>query len=136
EVEFWRKLDEEGMSRSAMLRRSAAAAFGLTLLAGPAAALAAGTRLGATPPLKGKGFSMAELVKQAKKEGHLNTIALPPDWANYGEILSTFQKKYGIGITNDNPDGSSAQENQAIRSLKGDSRAPDVVDVSPGFAVS
>ncbi|HEY5101004.1 MAG TPA: ABC transporter substrate-binding protein, partial [Gaiellaceae bacterium] len=36
----------------------------------------------------------------------------------------------------DNPDGSSAQENQAIVSLKGDSRAPDVVDVGPAFAVS
>jgi putative spermidine/putrescine transport system substrate-binding protein len=79
---------------------------------------------------------MKELVALAKKEGHLNTIALPPDWANYGEILAAFQKKYGIGITNDNPDGSSAQENQAVRSLKGDSRAPDVVDVSPGFAIS
>jgi putative spermidine/putrescine transport system substrate-binding protein len=135
EVEFWRKLDEEGMSRSAMLRRSAAAAFGLTLLAGPASALAGGTRLGASPPLKGKGFSMAELVKQAKKEGRLNTIALPPDWANYGEMLSTFQKKYGIKITNDNPNGSSSEENQAIVSLKGQGRAPDVVDVGPSFAV-
>jgi putative spermidine/putrescine transport system substrate-binding protein len=76
------------------------------------------------------------LVKNAKKEGHLNTIALPPDWANYKEMISTFQKKYGISITNDNPDGSSAQENEAIRSLKGDSRAPDVVDVSVSFAVA
>ena len=62
DVEFWRKLDEEGISRSAMLRRSAAAAFGLTLLASPAAALASRGRLGASPPLKGKGFNMAELV--------------------------------------------------------------------------
>ena len=44
-------------------------------------------------------------------------------------MMSTFPKKYGITITNDNPDGSSAEENQAIVSLKGDSRAPDVVDV-------
>ena len=133
EQEFWRKLDEAEMSRSQMLRRGAAAAAGLTILSTPSLAWAARR---ANPPLKGKGFSMKELVAQAKKEGHLNTIALPPDWANYGEILSTFQKKYGIGITNDNPDGSSAQENQAIRSLKGDSRAPDVVDVSPAFAIS
>jgi putative spermidine/putrescine transport system substrate-binding protein len=133
EQEFWRRLDEAEMSRSQMLRRSAAAAVGLTILSTPSLAWAARR---ANPPLKGKGFSTKELVAQAKKEGHLNTIALPPDWANYGEILSTFQKKYGIGITNDNPDGSSAQENQAVRSLKGDSRAPDVVDVSPGFAIS
>ena len=39
---------------------------------------------------------MSELVSEAKKEGHLNTIALPPDWANYGEIMSTFKKKYGL----------------------------------------
>ena len=52
----------------------------------------------------------------------LNAIALPPDWANYGEIISTFSKKYGIPITSDNPDGTSAQENQAIVSLKGDPR--------------
>src|SRR5581483_10589541 len=76
-----------------------------------------------------------QLVADAKKEGHLNTIALPPDWANYGEALHVFPRKYGIGITNDNPDGSSAQENQAIVSLKGDKRAPDAVDVGPSFAV-
>jgi putative spermidine/putrescine transport system substrate-binding protein len=79
---------------------------------------------------------MKEMIAEAKKEGHLNTIALPPDWANYGEMLSTFQKKYGIPITNDNPNGSSAQENEAIRSLKGDKRAPDAVDVGISFAVS
>jgi len=90
----------------------------------------------ASPPAKGSKEGMAALIKAAKKEGHLNTIALPPDWANYGEIMSTFQKKYGLGITNDNPDGSSAQENQAVRSLKGDSRAPDVVDDGPAFAIS
>jgi len=50
--------------------------------------------------------------------------------------MSTFSKKYGIQITNANPQGSSSQENEAVRSLKGDSRAPDVVDVNPTFAVS
>jgi putative spermidine/putrescine transport system substrate-binding protein len=81
-------------------------------------------------------MSLKELVAEAKKEKRLNTIALPPDWANYGEIMSTFSKKYGIPITNDNPDASSAQENQAVRSLKGDSRAPDVLDVGPAFAIA
>jgi putative spermidine/putrescine transport system substrate-binding protein len=50
-------------------------------------------------------------------------------------MISTFTKKYGIPITSDNPNGSSSQENQAIVSLKGDPRAPDVVDVGPSFAV-
>ncbi len=135
ELEFWRKLGEESISRSQMLRRSVAAAAGLTVLASPTAAFAGRFRAGANPPLRGKDMSLKDLVAAAKKEGHLNTIALPPDWANYGEIMSTFQKKYGIKITNDNPDGSSAQENQAVRSLKGDSRAPDVLDVGPSFAI-
>jgi putative spermidine/putrescine transport system substrate-binding protein len=136
EVEFWAKLEEEGMSRSSMLRRSAAAAFGLTIMGSASTALgASGARL-AAPPTKETKAGLALLVKNAKKEGHLNTIALPPDWANYGEMISTFSKKYGIPITNDNPDGSSAQENEAIRSLKGDSRAPDVVDVSLSFAIA
>src|SRR5207245_1230246 len=121
--------------RSSMLRRSAAAAFGLTIMGRASTALGATRARLAAPPVKETAAGMALLIKNAKKEGHLNTIALPPDWANYGEMISTFQKKYGIGITNDNPDGSSAQENEAIRSLKGDSRAPDVVDVGPSFAV-
>jgi putative spermidine/putrescine transport system substrate-binding protein len=136
EQEFWRKLEEEEMSRSAMLKRSIAAAAGLTILAAPGVALGARRIGAATPPLKGKSVTIKELLAEAKKEGKLNTIALPPDWANYGEIMSTFSKKYGIPITNDNPNGSSAQENEAVRSLKGDSRAPDVVDVGPAFAVS
>ncbi len=137
EQEFWARLEESEFSRSSMLRRSAAAALGLTILGGAPSLAAAARRAGAAaPPLKGSAANMAALVAAAKKEGHLNVIALPPDWANYGAIISTFSKKYGIGITSDNPDGSSAQENQAIVSLKGDSRAPDVVDVGPSFAVS
>ena len=136
EIEFWAKLEEEGMSRSSMLRRSAAAAFGLTILGNASTALGASRAAAAAPPLRMTKAGLPDLVKKAKKEGKLNTIALPPDWANYGEALSTFQKKYGIKITNDNPDGSSAQENEAIRSLKGDSRAPDVVDVGVSFAIA
>jgi putative spermidine/putrescine transport system substrate-binding protein len=136
EIEFWAKLEEEGMSRSSMLRRSAAAAFGLTIMGSASTALGATRAALASPPMKMTKDGLADLVKAAKKEGKLNTIALPPDWANYGEALSTFQKKYGIKITNDNPDGSSAQENEAIRSLKGDSRAPDVVDVGVSFAIA
>jgi putative spermidine/putrescine transport system substrate-binding protein len=136
EIEFWAKLEEEGMSRSSMLRRSAAAAFGLTILGNASTALGATRAHLAGPPSVGTAAGMADLIKKAKKEGHLNTIALPPNWANYGEMMSTFQKKYGIKITNDNPDGSSAEENQAVRSLKGNSRAPDAVDDGPAFAIS
>ena len=135
EIEFWAKLEEEGMSRSSMLRRSAAAAFGLTIVGSASTAFAANKAAAAAPTHMTK-EGLKALVAAAKKEGHLNTIALPPDWANYKEALHNFPRKYGIGITNDNPDGSSAQENEAIRSLKGDKRAPDAVDVGISFAIS
>ncbi len=136
EHEFLRKLAETDMSRSQMLKRSVAAAAGLTVLSSPGIALA-GRRLGEkAPPLKGSSVSMKELVAEAKKEGKLNVIALPHDWANYGAIISSFKKKYGLSMDEQNPDGSSSQENEAVRSLKGDSRAPDVVDDGPAFAIS
>jgi putative spermidine/putrescine transport system substrate-binding protein len=79
---------------------------------------------------------MDALIAAAKKEGKLNTIALPPTWANYGELISTFQSKYGIKITNSNPDGSSGDEINAIKTLKNQDRAPDVVDVGQSYALS
>jgi putative spermidine/putrescine transport system substrate-binding protein len=45
---------------------------------------------------------MDALVAAAKKEGRLNTIASASDWANFGTIMTTFQDKYGIKITNAN----------------------------------
>ena len=82
------------------------------------------------------GGGMKALIKAAKKEGTLNVIALPTNWANYGAQLNTFHRLYGIKIHSDNPSGSSAQEIQAIKSLKGRSSAPDVVDVGLAFAAA
>jgi putative spermidine/putrescine transport system substrate-binding protein len=79
---------------------------------------------------------MDALVTAAKAEGKLNVITLPRDWANYGELMDKFQAKYGITITDDNPDGSSADEITAIKTLKSQDRAPDVVDVGQAFALS
>ena len=79
---------------------------------------------------------MDALVAAAKKEGKLNVITLPGNWANYGELMDTFHRKYGITITDANPDGSSADEITAIKTLKSQDRAPDVVDVGQAFALS
>jgi putative spermidine/putrescine transport system substrate-binding protein len=78
---------------------------------------------------------MSALVAAAKKEGHLNVITLPDNWANYGTIMKDFTAKYGIQINDENPDGSSQDELNAIAQTKGQSRAPDVVDVGTAFAV-
>ena len=78
------------------------------------------------------------LVAAAKTEGTLNVITLPPDWANYGEIMKAFTAKHGIKINSANPDGSSADEitdpamltmqtgrKPTIRPLSGEQRLTD-----------
>ncbi|WP_218021558.1 ABC transporter substrate-binding protein [Nocardia acidivorans] len=79
---------------------------------------------------------MDALIAAAKKEGTLNLMALPRDWAGYGELMDNFAAKYGIKVNDDNPGASSADEINAIKSLKGQDRAPDAVDVGTSFAIS
>ncbi|HKD88741.1 MAG TPA: ABC transporter substrate-binding protein [Streptosporangiaceae bacterium] len=79
--------------------------------------------------------SMSALVQAAESEGQLNVITLPSNWANYGTIMKDFTAKYHIHITDAIPEGSSGQELQAVEREKGQSRAPDVVDVGTPFAV-
>jgi putative spermidine/putrescine transport system substrate-binding protein len=78
---------------------------------------------------------MANLVKAAKAEGALTVTTLPADWANYGQIMTSFEKKYGIKIDDVNPEGSSAYEVDSLETLKGSSRSPDVLDMGIPFAV-
>jgi ABC-type Fe3+ transport system substrate-binding protein len=77
---------------------------------------------------------MDALVEAAQEEGTLNVIALPPDWANYGEMIDTFSEKYGIEVNSITPDASSQDELNAVESQKGQDRAPDVLDVGTSFA--
>jgi ABC-type Fe3+ transport system substrate-binding protein len=77
---------------------------------------------------------MDALVEAAQAEGTLNVIALPPDWANYGEMLETFSEKYDIEINSATPDGSSQDELNAVESQRGQDRAPDVLDLGTNFA--
>jgi putative spermidine/putrescine transport system substrate-binding protein len=79
------------------------------------------------------GGGMAALVSAAKAEGKLNVITLPSNWANYGTIMKQFTAKYGIKITDAIPDGSSAQEIEAVEHDKGRSDAPDVLDIGQSF---
>ncbi|HVM27288.1 MAG TPA: extracellular solute-binding protein [Mycobacteriales bacterium] len=77
---------------------------------------------------------MEGLVEAAQAEGQLNVIALPPDWTNYGEMIETFQEKYGITVNSAQPDASSQDEINAANQLRGTDRAPDVFDLGPTVA--
>jgi len=122
-----------------MARRTVVAALAAVTLIGAAAcsppaktsqnAGAGGVKASSAKSAQDLG-GMAGLVDAAKKEGTLNVIALPPDWANYGAVITGFQAKYGLKVISAQPDASSADEITAAKNLSGQSKAPDVFDLS------
>lgn len=113
--------------------------FGLLAIALALVASTAPATSAKVAPAKAKSAveagGLKELIKLAKKEGQVNTIALPDYWANYGEVKKAFEAKYGIKVNSFDPEASSAEELVAVRTLKGQDRMPDVVDVGLQFAV-
>ena len=104
--------------------------------AGPSAGSSAGSSAAASPAGSAAAGSLDELIKAAKAEGTLSTIALPHDWCNYGEIIEGFKAKYGIAVNELNPDAGSGDEIEAIKANKDNPgpQAPDVIDVGISFA--
>ena len=97
----------------------------------------AGGAVSATQATSAEDFGgMEELVAAAEAEGKLNIIALPPDWANYGEIIDAFQATYDIVIDSAQPDASSQEEINAADQLAGTDRAPDVFDLGQSVALA
>jgi putative spermidine/putrescine transport system substrate-binding protein len=127
------------MSRTITGRIAAA-----TAVAAVAALALAGCASASTPSAGGEGSavdastatsladfgSLEDLEAAAKEEGQLNVIALPRDWANYGEILDLFAERYPeITINEQSPDVSSAEEIQAAETNERLDTAPDVFDL-------
>ena len=79
--------------------------------------------------------AMADLIAAAQAEGGLTTIALPHDWCNYGEAISSFTEKYGIPINELDPNAGSGDEIEAVKANMNNPgpQAPDVIDVGFGF---
>lgn len=97
---------------------------------------ASGATAWATAQSVAEGGGMGALRTACKKEGQLNIIATPVDWANYGAIIDGFKAKYGVVVDSNNPEGSSQDEINAAKALKGTSRSPDVFDVGSSVAVA
>jgi putative spermidine/putrescine transport system substrate-binding protein len=124
--------------RNSTRMAAVAAALGTVILAAGCGGSSSGSSSSGTDFSKvssaAKGGGMAALIKAAKAEGTLNVIALPSNWANYGNIMKQFTAKYGIKIVDANPEGSSQDEINAVQQEKGQSRAPDVLDMGTSFA--
>ena len=125
-------------SRPAMItRREFLKLAGLT---GSAAFLAScapkATEVAAVMPdlTTGETIPLEDLIKAAQSEGNLTTIALPHDWANYGEIIETYKSKFSMQVNELNPDAGSSDELEAIRANKESKgpQAPDVIDIGVG----
>jgi putative spermidine/putrescine transport system substrate-binding protein len=113
---------------------SSAAAPAASDTSGGAASTAAAAPAGATTPDGGAcGSTVDQIASAAKSEGQVNLIALPDTWANYKGILDSFKSTYGLKAPVANPDGSSADELTAIKTLRGQPDMPEVVDVGPSF---
>jgi putative spermidine/putrescine transport system substrate-binding protein len=104
-------------------------------LAGCSASEAPASDVDAATATSAEDFGGLEgLIEAAQAEGELNVIALPDNWANYGEIKALFEDTYGITVNSADPDISSAEEIQAADNLRGQDTAPDVFDL--GTAVT
>jgi putative spermidine/putrescine transport system substrate-binding protein len=86
----------------------------------------------------GASIPLDQLLPAAQAEGSLTTIALPHDWANYGEIIETYKSKYSMQVNELNPDAGSSDELEAIRANKESMgpQAPDVIDIGVGHTVT
>jgi len=78
------------------------------------------------------------LLTAAKGEGTLTTIALPSDWCNYGEVISTFKTRTGLAVNELTPGAGSGEEIEAVKANKDNPgpQAPDVLDVGLSFGPS
>lgn len=118
---------------AAALALTACSATGSTTAGGaaPAGSSTTGGTVNAATATSLTAFgSLENLAAAAKKEGALNVIALPRDWADYGEIIDAFKAKYpGITVNEASPDASSAEEIDAAKTNQGLDTAPDVFDV-------
>jgi putative spermidine/putrescine transport system substrate-binding protein len=120
---------------------AAAAVVALSLAACSGGANAAdpsgGASVDAATATSAKDFgSMDALVAAAKKEGSINIIATPGDWANYQQIFDGFTKKYGITINPSQDSASSQEEIDAAKKLKGQDTAPDTFDIGSSVALA
>jgi putative spermidine/putrescine transport system substrate-binding protein len=116
---------------------SAAASAAAPSAAPASAAASEGASAGASAAASPAAIDPA-LIEAAKAEGNLTTIALPHDWCNYGEVLSTFTSKYGIKINELDPLAGSGDEIEAIKANANNPgpQNPDVVDVGYAFGES
>ncbi len=105
-------------SRRSFLKRAGALGLsGTALTAFLEACGGSTTTTSTTPaPIPVGPIDMQTLTSNAKKEGQLQAIGIPPEWADYKDILAGYTKNYGIPIAYQaEAEFSSAQELEVFK---------------------
>ncbi len=105
-------------SRRQLLKRAGAAGLSLPVLA--SALEACGTTTTSTSNVNLAGpIALSTLESKAKSEGQLQAIGIPPEWADYKDILAGYSSHYGIPIAYQaEAEYSSAQELEVFANSK------------------
>ncbi len=125
-------MDKQAITRRELLRRGTLTALGLAG-AGSVDGLVDISRAVAAEG-QAQSSTMAKLIAAAKKEGSVTTVGLDPTWVNYGEVIDSFQSKYGVTLNDSAPTAVGAQIVQAVVGLEGQDREADFVELSFAFA--
>lgn len=81
----------------------------------------------------GLGATIEEITERAADEQKVHLIAYPDWWANYAEAFELYTDEHGLDVEVSNPNGSSEEEFEAIRTLRGQATQPDVLDIGSSF---
>ena len=74
--------------------------------------------------------SLDEITEAAKKEGDIESVGMPDEWANWGNAWKAIKDKYGI--SHSDADMSSAEELQMFQT-EGENGTKDIGDVGQAF---
>lgn len=125
----------EAVTEAAATEAAGTEAAGTEAAATEAAADTEAAAAGTEAAAAAGGADLTKLAADCTAEGQVNLIALPDEWANYKGILQSFRDKYpGVKNPVANPDASSKDEMEAVKTLAGQADQPDNVDVSPAIA--
>jgi putative spermidine/putrescine transport system substrate-binding protein len=75
-------------------------------------------------------LTLDELIAKAREEGHVESVGMPDDWADWGSSWKALSEKYGF--THFDTDMSSAEEIQIFKAEE-DSPTKDIGDVGHAY---
>lgn len=94
---------------------------------------ACGGKSAATEKKSLNDMTMDEIVAQAKQEGRIDTVGMPDDWANYGNLFKAVCSEYGLEHTDID---MSSSEQLALFEAEKDSPTKDMGEVGQQHAAT